>query len=240
MRWRRGAAWHRVRHIRGMRDPILQQPDNCWMHWVLSDHTLWLTLVHEFMDMEALAGLRSSCRQAYHKWVVNDESLVRRWLRHALKTYVHTVNNHSWVRYTERNHAFLVLQDDLEPEARELGIAYTRYRIPGCRLSYFHRGDHYSLNRPTLQIHWDEGTRGRRVRLPSREREPSTDSDSYEDQAEQRIWVQAERDQRERDRRQHTWQDWLQQLEQQSRNNDIDSDQEMALEQVNRNNDSDA
>ena len=87
-RWRRGAAWHRVRHIRGMRDRILEQPDNCWMHWILNDHMLWLTLVHEFMDMKALAGLRSSCRQAYHKWVVNDRTLVRRWLQHALKTFI--------------------------------------------------------------------------------------------------------------------------------------------------------
>ena len=125
-RQRRGAPWHPGRpiSIHGMRDPVLQQPDNCWMNWVL------LKLMHEFMDMEALVGLRTSCREGYHKWVQIDETLVRRWLRHCLKTFVHTVNNRYWVRFMERHHSWLVLQDDLEPEANlespTLSIAFLR------------------------------------------------------------------------------------------------------------------
>ena len=57
----------------------------------------------------------------------------------------------------ERDDSWLVLQDDLEPEARELGIAYTQYRVPACRLTYFHRNEHLSLNRATLQLPWSEG-----------------------------------------------------------------------------------
>ena len=106
---------------------ILRQPYTCWMNWL----EIWLLLT--FMDLEALIQLRSCCRQGYHRWVTIDPTLVRMWLRQCLKTFVHTTGNRRWVKRMERDDSWLVLQDDLEPEARELGIAYTQYRIPGCR-----------------------------------------------------------------------------------------------------------
>ena len=203
---RTGTPWHpRPFSIVRMTAPVLRQPDNCWMNW----SEIWLLMT--LMDMEALVQLRTCCREGYHRWVTVDPTLVRMWLRQCLKTFVHTSRNRRWVRCMERDNSWLVLQDDLEPEARELGIAYTQYRVPGCRLTYFHRNEHFSLNRATLQMPWSEGTRGRRVRLPSREREPSTASESYDLLEERHVALQ-----RERNRRQHTWQDWSQQLEQDS------------------------
>ena len=110
--------------------------------------------------MEDLVQIRACCRQAYHRWVTIDPTLVRMWFSHCLKTFVHTSRNRLWVKRMERDDSWLVLQDDLEPEARELGIAYTQYRIPGCRRTYFHRNEHFSLNRATHQMPWSEGTRG--------------------------------------------------------------------------------
>ena len=64
---------------------------------------------------------------------------------------------------------------------------------------------------------WSEGTRGRRVRLPSREREPATASESFELLEERNVTVaRALALWQESKRRQHTWQDWSQQLEQDS------------------------
>ena len=206
---RTGTPWHprpfstdRFR----MTAPVLRQPDNCWMNWL----EIWLLMT--LMDLEALVQLRACCRQGYHRWVTIDPTLVRMWLRHCLKTFVRTSRNRRWVKRIERDDSWLVLQDDLEPEARELGIAYTQYRIPGCRRTYFHRNEHFSLNKATLQMPWSEGTRGRRVRLPSREREPSTATESEDLLEERHVALQ----QRERNRRQHNWQDWSQQLEQDS------------------------
>ena len=163
-----GTPWHRrpfsmVRFR--MTATVLRQPYTCWMNWL----EIWLLMT--LLDLEALVQLRTCCRQGYHRWVTIDPTLVRMWLRQCLKTFVHTTGNRRWVKRMERDDSWLVLQDDLEPEARELGITYTQYRIPGCRRTYFHRNEHWSLSRPTLQMPWSEGTRGRRVRLPSRERE---------------------------------------------------------------------
>ena len=207
---RTGTPWHprpfSIVRFR-MTALVLRQPDNCWMNWL----EIWLLMT--LMDMEDLVQIRACCRQAYHRWVTIDPTLVRMWLRQCLKTFVHTSRNRLWVKRMERDDSWLVLQDDLEPEARELGIAYTQYRIPGCRRTYFHRNEHFSLNRATHQMPWSEGTRGRRVRLPSREREPSTASESLElleERHEALAWLRGERN------RPHTWQDWSQQLEQQS------------------------
>ena len=103
-----------------MTAPVLRQPDNCWMNWL----EIWLLMT--LMDLEALVQLRACCRQGYHRWVTIDPTLVRMWLRQCLKTFVHTSRNRRWVRRMERDDSWLVLQDDLEPEARELGIAYTQ------------------------------------------------------------------------------------------------------------------
>ena len=172
-----GTPWHRrpfsIARFR-MTATVLRQPYTCWMNYL----EIWLLMT--LVDLEALVQLRTCCRQGYHRWVTIDPTLVRMWLRQCLKTFVHTTGNRRWVKRMERDDSWLVLQDDLEPEARELGIAYTQYRIPGCRRTYFHRNEHFSLNRATHQMPWSEGTRGRRVRLPSREREPSTDSASLE------------------------------------------------------------
>ena len=204
----KGRPWHprpvSIARFR-MTAAVLRQPDNCWMNFL----EIWLLMT--LMDMEALVQLRACCRQAYHRWVTIDPTLVRLWLRQCLKTFVHTSRNRRWVKCMERHSSWLVLQDDLEPEARELGIAYTQYRIPGCRRTYFHRNEHFSLNRATVQMPWSEGTRGRRVRLPSREREPSTASESLEGLEERHEALAF----RERNRP-HTWQDWSQQMEQDS------------------------
>ena len=56
---------------------------------------------------------------------MNEPELVQRWLRHSLRGYVQTYSNRQWVRRMERDHSYVVLQENLWQEAQELGVVYS-------------------------------------------------------------------------------------------------------------------
>ena len=119
-------------------------------------------------------------------------------MRCCLRTLVHAQRNIDYVQSQDRFDSYVVLQSNLWDEAQEYGVQFNQYVIQASRRSYFHRNEHWSLTRPTHQILYRPGTRGRRVFPAARpQEEPDTDPDSV-DERDGWLLFREEREERRR------------------------------------------
>ena len=184
--WRQQLPWQPVRWriTRFDRHDMNPQEGARFVHDLVNLHHghFWLHMTHELLTVDCLCNFRTTCRRARRCWVMSQPELVRRWMRCCLRTLVHAQRNIDYVQSQDRFDSYVVLQSNLWDEAQEYGVQFNQYVIHASRRSYFHRNEHWSLTRPTHQILYRPGTRGRRVFPAARpQEEPDTDPDSVDE-----------------------------------------------------------